>query len=156
MPRQPQDIESNGFTFEALDTPHKQRVRSTTVLIDLRRNPRVDTRFPAELFTVTGVRILAIVSNISRSGLRLEGDRQMAEALFPDLVPLSGHTPVPILVSFSLSNAIAHPASVRAQCNSVYVRRSSPGCWHIGAQFTTFEEGRNALDSYLVSRGVRL
>ncbi|MGD2137140.1 MAG: hypothetical protein PVJ66_01830 [Gammaproteobacteria bacterium] len=151
MSREPDQYETGGFTFEAMDTPQNQRVRSTAVLIDLRREVRVDTRFPAEVFTETGMSVPAIVSNLSRSGLQLEGSRQMVETLFPGHSPRSVHTAVPVLVAFALPGATTRPVAVQVQCNSVYVRQSSPDCWHIGMQFAGFVGGRDSLYGYLSS-----
>jgi hypothetical protein len=155
MTRLPDSREIGGFTFEAMDTLHSQRVRSSTALIDLRKDPRVDTRLPVELFTGAGDHVLAIISNLSRSGLRLEGSRQMVDALVPDDRLQDGHTPVDLLAVFTVPDATSHPAEIKVRCRSVYTRQASPDCWHIGMRFTAFNQGRNALDSFLTSKGIR-
>ena len=155
MTRLRDNRETGGFTFEAMDTLHSQRVRSSTALIDLRKDPRVDTRLPVELFTVAGSRVLAIISNLSRSGLRLEGGRQMVDALVPGDRPQGGHKPVDLLAVFTVPGATSHPAEIKLRCRSVYTREASPDCWHIGMRFTAFNKGRNALYSFLSSKGIR-
>ena len=73
-----------GFVFETLETPQNDRVEST-FLIDLRRRSRVDTHFPGEAFAESGEHVYVTISNISLSGLRLEGSRQTVGALFTNL-----------------------------------------------------------------------
>ena len=79
----------------------------------------------------------------------------MMDTLLPGYSRQTGHTQVPVLAAFSLPGGAGHPAAVKVLCSSVYVRHTSRDCWHIGMKFTAFDEGGQALDSYLSSRGVR-
>jgi hypothetical protein len=100
MTRRPDNPDSGAcIRFETIETPNSQRVRSTTAFTDLRMDPGVDTRFPAELFTEAGDRILTIICNISRSGLQLKENRQLPDTLFPKQDWQGRHTPVPLYIS---------------------------------------------------------
>ena len=143
-----------GFIFESLETPQNDRVEST-FLIDLRRQPRFDTHFPAEAFAERGEHVYVTISNISLSGLRLEGSRQTVGAL---LANLNGHTPdtdshTSLEVHFSVATDSDHLAPVKVHCRTAYTRRAVKDTYQIGMEFVTFEEGRAALAEYLSYRG---
>ncbi len=89
------------FILEPLGTPRSQQVE-TTLLVDLRRHPRFDTRLHAEISVGNGNRANGIITNISRTGLRLEGGRHMVDAIVPGHNMRSEHSPVTLELQFSL------------------------------------------------------
>ncbi len=140
--------------FETLETPQNDRVEST-FLIDLRRHPRFDTHFPGEAFAENGEHVSVTITDISLSGLRLEGSRQTVGALFANLnhrTPYTGsHTSLE--VHFSVPSDSDHLAPVKVHCKIVYTRRAEKDTCQVGMEFVTFEEGRAALAEYLLYRG---
>ena len=96
-----------------------------------------------------------LIINVGGSGLRLEGGRRMVADLIPGDSLQGRHTPVDLLAVFVLPGVAPLHGKVKVLCNSVYIRETSPDCWHIGMRFTAFDQGRSAVDSFLSSKGVR-
>ena len=152
MPVNPDKKGSNrSFLFEPLDT-HYSHLVEATVLIDLRRHPRFDTQFPAEAISENGRKTLATITNISRSGLRLEGTRKMLDALFPDFSLQTSHTPTSLQVDFAVPGGSDRHLAVKVQCKSVYIRHEKKDAWQIGMTFKEFNAGGEALTKYLLLR----
>lgn len=139
------------FLMESLDTPQSQRTESS-YLIDLRRQPRFDTQFPAEAVAESGVPVYAFITNISLSGMRLEGSQKMLNTLFPETGHLLEHTPTIMQVYFTLPDESAELASVKVECRSVYMRCEREGTYQVGMEIIVFEEGKAAFKSYLRQR----
>lgn len=143
----------SGFMFESLETPQNDRVEST-FLIDLRRQARFDTDFPGEAFAESGAHVYVTVTNISLSGMRLEGSRQTVGALLANLDRRTPDTDShqSLEVHFSVPTDSDHLAPVKVHCRTVYTRRAEKDACQIGMEFVTFEEGRAALAEYLSYR----
>lgn len=141
----------NDFSLEPLNTPHRRRVEST-FLVELRRHPRFDTRFPATVLTASGESVDVQVTNISLSGMRLEGDRHMIESLLPGLERLDRHTPVSLQVSFVKPGPAGQPVGVRTRCQTVYARAEGEHRYQIGVMITAFDTGRDAYAEYILKR----
>lgn len=139
---------------EIIETPSSQFVGSTA-LIDLRRKPRYDTHLPAEAIAVSGEKVLGIITNISQSGLRLEGIRQMVNTLIPDFNYWDKHLPVTFGVNFTIPMSSCHSKEVRIKCRTVYTKQTTEDIYQIGVQFVTFDEGSGAFDDYLVDRATQ-
>lgn len=139
------------FSLESLVTPQSQRVASS-FLIDLRRHPRYETRFGAEVVTTGGTRMNATVANLSRSGLLLEGSRRMAAVISPNGNGQGPHTPVSLQVTFSLPGTPGQYDVVRIQCSTVHARFVEDGSYRIGMRFLSFDKGERALVEYLLRR----
>lgn len=140
------------FSLDTVDTPQSRRVEST-VLVDLRGSPRVEVSFPVEVRPRTGQSVLAMITNISRTGLRAEGDLNLIDALFNGEVRLQDHVSVTALFRFTVPSADGSDAMVEVLGRTVYARRDS-GRYQVGVQFLEFGSGRAALIEYLASRGV--
>jgi hypothetical protein len=152
MPVNPDKKGSNrSFLFEQLDT-HYSHLVEATVLIDLRRHPRFDTQFPAEAISENGRTTLVTITNISRSGLRLEGSRKMLDALFPDFSLQTRHSPTSLQVDFAVPGGSDRHLAVKVQCKSVYIRHEKKDAWQIGMTFIEFNAGCEALTKYLLLR----
>lgn len=139
------------FTLEPLSTPHRRRVEST-VLVDLRRHPRFDTHFPARARSVTTAGVDVLITNISLSGLRLEGDLLMIQTLLPGLERLDQHTPTPLQLTFELAENQPRPSAIRVNCQTVYARSAGDDTYQIGLMITAFDEGRDAYAEYILTR----
>jgi hypothetical protein len=140
------------FSLDAIDTPQSRRVESTT-RVELRGSPRIEVSFPVEIQPRTGQPVLAMITNISRSGLRAEGGLNLVETLFDGEVRLKDHVPVTALFRFMLPDADGNDVTVEVHGRSVYARLDS-GRYQVGVQFIEFGTGREALNGYLASRGV--
>ncbi len=139
------------FTLEPLSTPHRRRVEST-LLVDLRRHPRFDSHLPARALTASGEGVDVLITNISLSGMRLEGDLQMIQALLPGLERLDQHTPTALQLAFVLSDSAVRPAGVKVRCQTVYSRSEREDVYQIGVMITAFDEGRDAYAEYILNR----
>ena len=71
---EPPETDSEKLLFETLETAHSQRIEST-YLVDLRRHARFDTQYPGIATAERGESVDVAVTNVSRSGLRLEGSQ---------------------------------------------------------------------------------
>jgi len=137
--------------LESLETPHSHRVEST-FLIDLRRDPRFDTQFPGEAVAPGGEKAHVVISNVSLSGLQLEGSQEMLGAVLANPDGPTPRAPISLQVSFSLPSDWDQLAAVQVQCRTVYTRRANKDTYQVGMEFLTFDEGREALTEYLLSR----
>ena len=81
------DEATSSFSIDTIDTPQSRRVESS-VLVDLRGSPRIEVSFPVQVTPHSGPAVLGMITNISRTGLRAEGDRNLVEALFDGEVRL--------------------------------------------------------------------
>ena len=152
MPFDPDTDESDDdCLFEPLDT-HYSHLAAARAPVDLRKHPRFDTGFPAEAISENGCKTLATITNLSRSGLRLEGNRQMLDALFPGYNRQTGHTPAPLQVDFAVPDGADCRHVIKVQCKSVYIQQEETDIWKIGMQIAGFSEGREALMVYLLHR----
>ena len=142
---------STSCGFENLETPQSQRAKAT-FLIDLRKTPRFDTHFPGEAIGRSGERAFVTIANISRSGLRLEGSRQMVGAILPGVELRAEHTPTLLKVNFALPTDLDHLADVKVECRTSYVRREDGDVCQIGMEFMEFDEGCEELHEYVLNR----
>ena len=137
--------------FEALDT-HFSHLAEAKVLVDLRRYPRFETQFTAEAAAGNGHKTAVTITNISRSGLRLDADRYVLDALFPDYIRKTRYTPTNLQVNFSVPDATNQQRPIKVRCKSVYIRREKQDNWQIGMEFVNFDVGEEALIEYLSRR----
>lgn len=152
MPVNPDTDGSAGDAlFEPLET-HYSHLADASVLVDLRKHPRFDTRFPAEAVSVDGRKTHATITNLSRSGLRLEGSRKMLDDLFPGFNRLDVHASIPMRVAFAVPAGTNRLRDVKVLCRSAYIRQENQDSWQIGMAITSFDAGFEALTRYLLSR----
>lgn len=152
MPLRPDIDGSDGdCLFEPLDT-HFSHLTNAKVLIDLRRYPRFETHFSAEAISEDGRKTVVTISNISRTGLRLEGNQQMLDALFPGFSGQTKYSPTTLRVHFTVPRCPNRHGVVKVQCKSVYIRQENQDTWQIGMKFVGIDEGDEALTEYLVLR----
>ncbi len=142
-----------GTMFETLETPQSNRAEPA-FLIDLRRHPRFETNFPGETFAESGQHLSVRITNVSVSGLRLEGSRQTVDALLAkfDRHTLDSDRHTSLEVHFSVPTDSNNLVPVKAHCRIVYTRHAGEDIYQIGMNFVTFEEGRAALAEYLRDR----
>ena len=147
------DDTGTDYSLDSIDTPQSRRVEST-VLVDLRGSPRIESSFPAEVRPYGKPAVLAMVTNISRSGLRAEGCRELIDTLFDGKVQLENHEHVMARFSLEVLDADGNAQQVVVQGRTVYARPDN-GRFQVGVEFIEFEQGRDVLFDYLASRGVR-
>ena len=146
------DEATSSFSIDTIDTPQSRRVEST-MLVELRGSPRVEVSFPVKVTPQSGLAVLAMITNISRTGLRAEGDRNLVVALFNGEVRLKDHQSVIARFGFTVPTADGDDAPVEVYGRTVYAHLDS-GRYQVGVQFSEFACGREALIDYLASRGV--
>lgn len=144
------DAPADNFTLETLDTAQGERNRSSYV-IDLRRSPRVDTRFPASLVSERGS-VQGLVTNLSRTGLRFEGDRTLSELLIADIGRQDDQNPVLVEISFGIPDEGAGGSPVIVQARTVYLLHNDADIFQCGVEFRVFAAGEDLLDDYLHQR----
>jgi len=142
----------SGSKDESSDKPQNDPIDST-VLLDLRRQPRVATSFRGKAFTDSGEHLHVVITDVSLSGLRLEGSRQVVDALLADGVSGASDTNshISLAVHFSVPTASDH-IPVKVHCKIINARLAGKDTSQIGMKFVTFEEGRTALIDYLEYR----
>ena len=152
--KHPSSDKRTGLVFETLESPQNDRDEST-FLIDLRRQPRFDANLPGEAFSESGEHGPVRITNISLSGLRLEGSRQTVGALFanPNRLTQDTDSHISLQVHFSVPTDSDLLVPVKVHCRTVYTRRASEDTYQVGVKFETFEEGRVALAEHLTYRG---
>lgn len=109
------------------------------LLEELRRQPRVDTNIGLEATGERGDPAIAVVSNLSLSGCRLETSRKFIEAILPNVDRPDEHLPNKVLLTFPLSSSTkGTPIEVTVRCAIVYTRRLSLKSYQVGCKFTEF------------------
>ena len=143
---------NSGFSIDAVDTPQSRRVEST-VRVELRGSPRIEVTLPVEIRPRTGQPELAMITNISRTGLRVESNQSLVDMLFGGEVRLQDHVSVMALFRFTVPAADGEDLLVEVHGRTIYARLDG-GRYQVGVQFIEFSSGRAALYDYLASRGV--
>ena len=138
------------FALATLDTAQSDRAKSSFV-IDLRRSPRVKTRFPATLITDYG-KVSGLVTDLSRGGLRFEGSKLLADLLLAELGRSSDDAPVMVEAGFSVPGDDGVSMPVVVQARTVYIICNDEDVYLCGLEFKSFAEGEPALESYLQER----
>ena len=141
------------FSLDAIDTPQSRRVEST-LLVDLRGSPRIEVSFPAEVRSKNSADTLVMITNISRTGLRAEGCRQMVESLFDGEVKTENHDPVIARFRIEVLDEDGSERAIVVLGKTVYARPDN-GRFQVGVEFIEFEEGKDVLFDYLASQGIR-
>ena len=141
----------NQCLMESMDTPDSRRTNSST-LVDLRRKPRYDTQLPGEAISEKGDRAYVLITNISRSGLRVEGSGARLVSLLPDINQDGPHTPANLQVCFSVPGPADQSSDIRVQCKTVYVIQEGLYSYKIGMKFTAFDDGNDIFEKYISSR----
>lgn len=106
--------------------------------IEQRRAPRFETRLATTLQTCDGLKMQAIVCNVSSSGLQL----LIPMALTPSLIPNQGRIPGSpsqlLHVDFEVNIPNLGEVSVHLRCSVIYVRRQPEDQCLVGCQFHDF------------------
>jgi len=142
----------SAFSLDTVDTPQSRRVASTT-LVDLRGSPRIEVSLPVEIFLEGRERLLAMITNISRSGLRVEAGSKLVESLFAGVILHDEHISTRAQFRFMLPDAVGGDRTVVVWGRTVYARQDGGG-YQVGVEFLNFTDGRDTLFDFLASRGV--
>lgn len=137
--------------IETVETPFSRLVDST-VLVDLRRQPRYETQFPGEATLANEQGAYVTITNLSLSGLRFEAPQQKLAALLPITTPGEEHHPVALTIGFAVPDDPAGKGDIIVRCKTVYAHRGRHGSCQVGVRFTTFDKGREALAAYISGR----
>lgn len=142
------------ISFETLGS-EKSDGADPVFLMDSRKSPRCDTDLPAEAFTQSGNCEKVTITNISDSGLRLEGSREAIETLLGDRdtrASESGEN-TSLEIRFSVPIDSDNVAPVKVHCLAVYARQERESTCQIGLRFVAFRKGRAELSNYFRYRG---
>ena len=137
--------------METMETADSHRIAST-ILVDLRKKPRYETQFAGEAISEKGTRAYATITNISRSGLRLEGAAQNIAAVLSLPTPSGPHSPTSLLVCFAIPRPMQEEGDVRVRCETVYLIEGQPHCVQVGMKFIAFDQGEDVLSRYISLR----
>jgi hypothetical protein len=113
--------------------------------IERRRAPRIRTALPALLITEDGVRIEAVISDISNSGIAVMGDRGVVENLLPNLNRQEKYIPIAVNCHFDIPTNGNQAVPVETTCSIVYAQRASTTHYKMGLQFAGFSNGCDVL-----------
>ncbi len=119
---------------------------------NLRHYHRIPTEIEAVALDSKGSEHSVTVANISRAGLMLVCNRNALDHLFDGENPVLRNTNQKIKVQFNLPVETDAPAQIKVICRSVYARRLSKDCFHVGFEFTDFDgDSLAVLDKHLFS-----
>ena len=107
--------------------------------LDYRQEPRYATHFPSWVTTSESVRIAAITTNLSLSGLEISGDHTLMTTLYPNFKRPNFHDPVEICVEFEVPTGTENHAPVWIYCHLVYCRRKRVDYYSIGCTFSKID-----------------
>ena len=142
---------TNQYQMESMDTADSRRTNSTT-FVDLRKKPRYITQLPGEAISEKGDRAYVLITNVSLSGLRLEGSGQGLVSLLPKINQSGPHTPATLKVCFSVPGPLDQSSDIKVECQTVYVIREERYSYKIGMKFTAFDKGEDVFENYISAR----
>lgn len=142
---------TNKLQMESIDTSDSRRNDSTT-LVELRKKPRFNTQLPGEAISEKEDRAYVLITNISRSGLRLEGSGQRLVSLLPKINQSGPHTPATLEVCFSVPGPLSQSSDIKVECQTVYVIPEPRYSYKIGMKFTAFVKGEEVFENYISAR----
>lgn len=124
--------------------------------IDLRREPRFKTNFSCSVET-HDLLCSALITNLSKSGLQLECDHELMQALMPNIKRPSPHEPINLAIHFEVPTSYKDKVAIDLQCKIIYSRRLAQNRFFIGCMFSEFEHQCEAvLEDYLQHFGERI
>lgn len=124
-----------------------------TASAEKRRHPRFETHILAEARNEAGEIAIGLITDLSFSGLRLEGSRQMLDTLLPNVTRENQHIPAPVQIHFELPGQHSLNATAVLKGGATYTRRKAQGTYQVGMHFIDILEGIQALSDYLSERG---
>lgn len=107
--------------------------------IDHRREPRYKTHFPSWVTTSESVRVAAVTTNLSLSGLELSGEHTLVTTLYPNFKRLDHREPIEICVEFEVPTDTQNKAPVWIYCHLVYCRRQRVDFYTVGCNFSKID-----------------
>ncbi|WP_390616975.1 PilZ domain-containing protein [Maricurvus nonylphenolicus] len=124
--------------------------------IDLRREPRFKTNFSCSVDT-PDQHSEAVITNLSMSGLQLECDHGLMQALMPNIKRPSPHQPISLAVHFEVPTSYKDKDAIDLHCKIIYSRRLAQDKFVIGCMFSEFEhQCETVLEDYLQHFGERI
>jgi len=112
----------------------------------------LEIQFPAEATSVLGAQMLVVVTNISRSGMRVAAFWQVIQQLIPDP---SDPRPILLELDFFLPSSADQLVRVNVHGNPVYTRVGSEDHLLVGLRFEKFVQGEQEYMGYLADHGIR-
>jgi PilZ domain len=125
-----------------------------TSVAESRRHSRVDESILAEVTTEKEESAIAMIVDISFSGLRLEVGSTAFETHFSGSDNEAKNIPRSVQVEFIIPGKSIHNASTRIRCNTVSLIETDDSLYQIGLEFVEIEKGATELAEYLISRGL--
>ena len=107
-----------------------------------RRSFRYDVNLPAQAINEWGESCSARVTNISRDGIRLEGDHRLIEKAFPNFKPGRPANQHLLRVKLSLieGDSVDEENAIELHCSSVYVLREKHERFQVGLVFSEISD----------------
>ena len=143
---------SDNYSLESIHTAHDDRVGSSCI-IDLRRHPRIDTWFKAQMIYGSG-RVDGFISDLSRSGLCFEAGGELTDLLMSGNGQHTSQASRMVEICFDVPMENSERRPVIVQARTVYISGDDEGKYRCGTEFRVFTEGERALEDYLCIRGV--
>ncbi len=117
---------------------------------NLRNQQRVDVSTEITIEKADGCHLKCKVSNISRTGVMIDCDRETAKQLIPDMRPPAPGKWVGVKARFSVPVLPTQPVTVEAEGKIVHMRRIARDDFQVGLQFSEFEgNGFDYVDRYV-------
>ncbi|MEH6470569.1 MAG: hypothetical protein V7752_04900 [Halopseudomonas sp.] len=104
---------------------------------DLRRSERLDTHLNALVINSWQEQCAALVTNITREGIRLEGRRELVDIIFPNFNaarPALRHT-INLRLALEEGVKVTDLNGIDIRCNSVYVVRERQDWFQLGLSY---------------------
>ena len=140
------------YRLEMIGTAHSERVCSSRV-VDLRRSPRVDTLFKAQMISEYRT-IEGMVTNLSCGGLRFEAGSELPDRMMESSGQKTGYPSEVVEICFDVPASNVADMPVVVQARIVHVLCNDEGNYLYGVEFRKFAEGEQVLIDYLHTRGV--
>ncbi|MEH6825035.1 MAG: hypothetical protein V7629_14100 [Motiliproteus sp.] len=113
---------------------------------DSRRSLRLETHLRAVVTNDWQEQCSAVVTNISREGLRLEGSRELVDIVFPNFNPTRPARRHGIALRLALEEGVkvTDCNGIDIGCNSVFVLRLRRDWFQLGLSYSVIDPARAA------------
>lgn len=125
-------------------------MRASSSKPNLRNQQRVDVALEVVVSNPAGEELSCEAANLSRTGVMLRCDPSTVQTLLPGQAPPAPGQWIEVSTRFSVPVVATQKVSVRAVGHIVHLRRVSRNEFHLGVQFTEFEDnGFDYVDQYV-------
>ncbi len=123
--------------------------------VERRTATRYRVDFPCRVTTAEMVTVPGLISDLSLSGLQMQGDTAFVHTLYPNFKRQDWRTPIKVQIDFSVPTTRKESTAVSMTCQLVYCRRMQEQVFKIGCQYLEINsQAQETLEDHIKTFGV--